>query len=752
MKISKVEIKNFRLLKDVSLDLEDGLSLVIGKNNCGKTSLLLLLERFLGKGAASFAYEDLNLDIGRTLTDWIASADPTHDRPKDVGIQMLLFIQYDESDDLSNVGDTILMDLDPNNSTIVLSFEYSGDDAALDRIREGYIQENKRRAEAEIGSISAIDFLSQTHGKYFKTHRKSILFDLDKGAPDFQRYTDLDKEKIRLDRILRFKAIGARRDVSNKESDKTLSAQSAGEYDRIVATNGELREVERFNDSLVKADRDLDDVYSELFGGVLNDVATFGGVRRDESQIKIVSSLRSSRLLKDNTVVKYASGHEGHDLPENHNGLGYLNLISMIFELRGVLQDFAGTPEIPPADINLLFVEEPEAHTHPQLQYVFIKNIKELLKGVSTPDKKNIFNLQTVISTHSPHIVSESSFDDIKYLRRKGGAVQALNLKDLESEYSDRPSWFKFLKQYLTVHRAELFFADKAIFIEGDTERVLMPAMITKVDQDCRVQELQSGTDPHLPLQSQNISIVEVGNYFKTFERFVQFIGIKCLVITDLDGGRLVPKTDKDGKQLINQDGSDKVKKTSCKIDEATLTSNDTLKQFFRNADKSEPMQFSDLCELSVEKKVFSSGCTGWLASEDGSLRIAFQTKEVNAQGVQYHARSFEDAFLHVNHELLCNTCKEENGTFLKDHPFPSLTNKHLRAFLKDQKPYEMAELGINGKPSFAIEVLLNSSETKETVTPHDGLDLPEQTQNHLFGNWNTPEYIQSGLIWLRQD
>lgn len=33
-----------------------------------------------------------------------------------------------------------------------------------------------------------------------------------------------------------------------------------------------------------------------------------------------------------------------------------------------------------PADINILFIEEPEAHTHPQLQYIFIKNIKELLR------------------------------------------------------------------------------------------------------------------------------------------------------------------------------------------------------------------------------------------------------------------------------------------------------------------------------------------------------------------------------------
>lgn len=173
MKISKIEIKNFRLLKDVRLDLEDELSLVIGKNNCGKTSLLLLLERFLGKGAATFTYEDLNLDISRTLTDWIESPDAEQNRPEDVTIQMLIFITYDKTDDLSNVGDTILMDLDPNNSTIVLSFDYGADDAALDRIREDFNHENKRRQEAEIDSISTNDFLSREHGNISRHAEKA---------------------------------------------------------------------------------------------------------------------------------------------------------------------------------------------------------------------------------------------------------------------------------------------------------------------------------------------------------------------------------------------------------------------------------------------------------------------------------------------------------------------------------------------------------------------------------------------------
>lgn len=39
MKISKIKIRNFRLLHDVEMRLEDGVTVVVGRNNCGKTSL-----------------------------------------------------------------------------------------------------------------------------------------------------------------------------------------------------------------------------------------------------------------------------------------------------------------------------------------------------------------------------------------------------------------------------------------------------------------------------------------------------------------------------------------------------------------------------------------------------------------------------------------------------------------------------------------------------------------------------------------
>lgn len=64
MKIFKIEVENFRLLRSFSMDLENELSLVIGKNNTGKTSILFVLEKFLNEPDRNkFLFDDFNIEF-----------------------------------------------------------------------------------------------------------------------------------------------------------------------------------------------------------------------------------------------------------------------------------------------------------------------------------------------------------------------------------------------------------------------------------------------------------------------------------------------------------------------------------------------------------------------------------------------------------------------------------------------------------------------------------------------------------------
>ena len=61
MRISHVKIKNFRLLQDVSLALEDDVTVIVGRNNTGKTSLTELFSRMLSDSSPTFRFEDFSL-------------------------------------------------------------------------------------------------------------------------------------------------------------------------------------------------------------------------------------------------------------------------------------------------------------------------------------------------------------------------------------------------------------------------------------------------------------------------------------------------------------------------------------------------------------------------------------------------------------------------------------------------------------------------------------------------------------------
>ena len=60
MHIHKVTVKNFRLLADVEMVLEEQTTLIVGRNNSGKTSLSEVIRRFLVDQNPKFQIEDFS--------------------------------------------------------------------------------------------------------------------------------------------------------------------------------------------------------------------------------------------------------------------------------------------------------------------------------------------------------------------------------------------------------------------------------------------------------------------------------------------------------------------------------------------------------------------------------------------------------------------------------------------------------------------------------------------------------------------
>ena len=711
MHIERIKIKNFRLLQDFSIDLQKDLSLVVGKNNSGKTSLLKVMDKFINGNENKFTFEDFSLPYQSTLATLFSSDIIDEEHYQEVGIFMNLLIKYTDADDLEFISPLVSLELD--NYYVSLQFAFSLPYTFYGNMRTAYSEftakENAKKAEdAAYQCKTWQDFLTGNINKYFHVYRYALP--VDKEGNDTEGVI-IDLQSIRdvfhLEDVISFRSIDARRSVDNRELDNTLSGQTSKLYQQLENSEADSDKLEELRDKLREMDEGLSQNYGDVFTDVIDKVRQFGGIQPNDTIIKIVSNLQQEILLKDHTRVVYEDG--GGRLPESHNGLGYMNLISMIFEIESIRRQFARHRERKPADINFLVIEEPEAHTHPQMQYIFIKNIKQLLQQ-DVVGKDNVKRkIQSVVTTHSAHIVAECDFEDLKYLKRDGGlGVISKNMTDLEKEYAGHTEWYKFLKQYITLDRSELFFADKAIFVEGDTERILMPSLMKISDNEMTPEEKKS----QLGLTSQNISIVSVGNYTHIFTRFFNFIGFKKIcVITDLDICNKEKITDMNGKER-------EVYKTA-ELDETKVqyTTNSSLSEYL---DKT---IISDLRSLTSDKKVVSwdDPAKKWKQQTNGNLMVCYQT---TIDG--YQPRSFEDAFFATNKEFMKTDGKSFSG--LKDNA--------LVQFVADDDCYKLAQNGIKSKATFAVDLLVDRSHSDKAG----------------YVGWQIPGYIKEGLSWIRKD
>lgn len=698
MKISKVSVDGYRLLNGFEMDLREDLSLVIGKNNTGKTSLLNILSAYLSGSQSGFMLEDLSVATQRDLLALLANKTLTIPATLPA-INLTLTICYDEEDNLRNLS-KLMVDLSPDARTVRLRFSSEITALQLEQLHTD-LHSHLSAVEAALGK--KLDktqrqdeiqrFLSKKIKHYFE--RKVTSFDPGDSSADL----DLTDELSSVRRVLNLEYVSARRSVENRESGKggktsarALSQLSSDYFKDHSGSNEGSAPFIQLSAQAAATDREFTKTYKDVFEDVVEKVKRFGTMAGLGGDIHVISTIQPGALLHDSTSVKY--GDPDTLLPEDHNGLGYLNLIAIIMEIEIRLLRIKSANNSAPSDINLLVIEEPEAHTHPQLQYIFIKKIKELLQ--EHREDGNL-QLQTIITTHSSHITAESDFADIKYFRRIEDHVEARNMTDLEDLYGKDKKQYQFLTQYLTLTRAELFFADKAVLIEGDTERILMRAMMRKIDE----------ADPlhDSPLGSQNISVVEVGAHSQIFDHFIEFTGLKTLIITDIDSAEVTE--DKNGAKVL----------TACRVTDGSHSANNALRHFF-GLRKSGPTTAGDLKDLrerpSAFKQLVKQKGAWKVAATNPSLFVAYQTSEKD-----YEARSYEDSFIHLNRDFIKKNLDSFRG-IKNPELFDDETND----------AYELADRCVSKKTHFALDVVYAGTNSEDS--------------------WTVPGYITEGLCWLR--
>jgi predicted ATP-dependent endonuclease of OLD family len=622
MRIEKVKVEGFRLLQDVEIMLESNSTVIVGRNNSGKTSLTDIFDRFTGETGVRFRLEDFSAASrskffdAKTLREKEASPEEILAAlPK---IVLTLTFAYDRA--APNLGPLapFVIDLDVASTKAIVRVEYGPTLATLHTLLD-----IPSAAEGVKPNTHFLRSLRETLPKAYSIHVCAIDPTDDTNRRDFEGTAALAAlvqcNFVRAQRTLDHAKHGDTDVIGKLLSTlfKTATTPTAAAADQELAA--------KLKASVEGIERNVQEDFDEMLKKLLPAMEVLGFPSLNDTELRPETSLNVEALLSDHTKVVY-TGADGVHLPEGYNGLGTRNLIYMLLQLESFHKSYRAKATRPVT--HLIFIEEPEAHLHPQMQEVFINQLNAAIGKLSAsyPDEPG-WKVQFIITTHSPHVANAASFDAVRYFLNESTekpSTRHTKVKDFKKGMTTIPPEDQdFLHQYMTLTKCDLYFADKAIMVEGTTERLLMPRLCELVDKTL---------DEKHRLARQYVTCVEVGGaYAHLFYPLLDFLELKTLVITDIDSIKLVEKENKQGKKIKAWE--------KCPVAEGERTSNAAIKEWFhpKNEKDKDNWQITP-AELATKTPA---------EKQSGYRRIAYQIAEAADSNVC--ARSYEDALVLAN-------------------------------------------------------------------------------------------------------
>ena len=329
MYLSKLNIKHFRSIKDISLTFNQGINVLIGENNAGKTTIIDALRLCLG-------YRDQN-GLRVSKTDFYISKDTSTLNPIEFDLSFKI------TDDVE-MGYFIEL-YDAESETLDLHFRFD--------LRR-YSKYERIHSEVWGGQNEGVSIPSEVFHSFIQVYL-GALRDAERYLRP-GRYNQLGELVIGIDET-NFSDNYNRDDMAEKLSeniDGSVFSKFIGDVNKEITNH--LNKITFENDTALNI-RPINQDFEEI-----------------SRNLKIKLPLSSSKS-NDKFLELY------------QNGLGHNNLIYIAI-LLSRLNDLSKSED----SLYLsLLIEEPEAHLQPQLQNLFFSYLNELNKELNKPKSFQIF-------------------------------------------------------------------------------------------------------------------------------------------------------------------------------------------------------------------------------------------------------------------------------------------------------------------------------------------------------------------------
>lgn len=410
IRIAMVRVYNFRCLKEVEVELDD-VTILIGQNNAGKTSLIQAIAAALGDKARTIQSEDVYIAPEET------KAPPSRTVTIDLLIRPSTGATFDAKWN-KRWGGNVEVKPDTSESVTIRTTREWNAGRGEHEVKRAFLTEwPKTLADRDSATLSKNSNVTasilQAFALYVIDAKRDIREDLRNKGSFWSRMT----EELRIP------------EATVLELENVL----AGINTRIITESPVLTHVQQ----------NLDDLVRTLAG--------------KQDSVKITPVTRQLRDLQDGMDILFATSG-AQSFPIARHGMGTRSLAS-ILTFRAYMrwkQQNLGNEVLHP----FLALEEPEAHLHPQAQRAIFR------ETLALPG-------QRIVSTHSPYVAGQASIRQLRHFKRTGPDTVITKLDPSSSSLNDDD--LRKIEQNVMITRGELLFARAIILFEGQTEEAALP-------------------------------------------------------------------------------------------------------------------------------------------------------------------------------------------------------------------------------------------------------------------------------------